>query len=55
MIRNKKFAANANIFGKVEKKMNEKAAADGGKNTITHSQVGNNKVNKVKLTDSVWD
>ena len=41
MIRNQKFAANANIFGKVEKKMNEKAAADGGKNTITHSQVGN--------------
>ena len=41
MLRNQKCAANANIFGKVEEKMNETAAADGGKNTITHSQVRN--------------
>ena len=39
MLRNQKFTANANIFGKLVEEMNERAAADGRKNTITHSQV----------------
>ena len=34
MLRNQKFA---NIFGKVGEEMNERAAADVQKNTITHS------------------
>ena len=38
MLRNQKFAANTNIFGKVAKEMNERAAADCRKNTITLSQ-----------------
>ena len=41
MLRNQKCAANAIIFGKVAEEMNERAAADGRKNTITHSQVKN--------------
>ena len=36
MLGNQKFAADVNIFGKVPKKINERAAADGRKNTITH-------------------
>ena len=39
MLRNRKFATNANILGKVAEEINERAAADGRKNTITHSQV----------------
>ena len=37
--RNQKCAANTNIFEKVAEEMNERAAADGRKNTITHSQI----------------
>ena len=41
MLRNHTFAATANIFGKVVQEINERAAAEGWKNTITHSQVRN--------------
>ena len=41
MLRNQNFAASTNIFGKVAEEMNERAAADCWKNTITHSQVRN--------------
>ena len=33
MLRNQNFAASTNIFGKVAEEMNERAAADGWKNT----------------------
>ena len=35
MLRNQKFAANTNIFGKVANEMNERAAANCRKNAIT--------------------
>ena len=38
---NQKCAASTNIFEKVAEEMNERAAADGRKNTITHSQIRN--------------
>ena len=38
MLKNQKFAANANTFGKVAEEVNGRAAADGRKNTITYSQ-----------------
>ena len=41
ILRNRKYAANTNIFEKVAEEMNERPAADGRKNTITHSQVRN--------------
>ena len=41
IFRNQKCAANTNIFEKVAEEMNERAAADGRKNTITHSQIRN--------------
>ena len=41
IFRNQKCAANLNIFKKVVEEMNEKAAADGPKNRITHSQIKN--------------
>ena len=41
IFRNQNCAANTNIFEKVAEEMNERAAADGRKNTITHSQIRN--------------
>ena len=41
IFRNQKCAANTNIFEKVAEEMNERGAADGRKNTITHSQIRN--------------
>ena len=41
MLRSQKCVANANVFEKVVEEMNERAAADGRKNKITHSQVRN--------------
>ena len=41
MLRSQKFVANANVFEKLVEEMNERAAADGRKNKITHSQVRN--------------
>ena len=41
IFRNRKCAANTNIFEKVAEEMNERGAADGRKNTITHSQIRN--------------
>ena len=41
MSRSQKFVANANVFERVVEEMNERAAADGRKNKITHSQVRN--------------
>ena len=41
IFRNQKWAANTNKFEKVAEEMNERAAADGQKNTITHLQVKN--------------
>ena len=38
MLRNQKFATIANIFGKGAEEMNKRAAAEGQKNKITHSQ-----------------
>ena len=38
---NQKCAASTNIFEKVAEEMNERAAADGRKNTITYSQIRN--------------
>ena len=48
MLRSQKFVANANVFEKVVEEMNERAAADGRKNKITHSQVRN------KFKKLVW-
>ena len=41
IFRNQNCAANTNIFEKVAEEMNERTAADGRKNTITHSQIRN--------------
>ena len=41
IFRNQKCTASNNIFEKVAEEMNERAAADGRKNTITHSQIRN--------------
>ena len=41
IFRNQKCAVNTNIFEKVAEEMNERSAADGRKNTITHSQIRN--------------
>ena len=41
MWRHQKFAASANVFGKVAEEMIERAAVDSRKNAITHSQVRN--------------
>ena len=48
MLRSQKFVANANVFERVVEEMNERAAADGRKNKITHSQVRN------KFKKLVW-
>ena len=39
IFRNQKWAANTNIFQKVAEEMNERATADGRKNTMTHLQI----------------
>ena len=42
IFRNQKCASNINIFEKCAEKMNERAAANGRKNRITHLQIRNN-------------
>ena len=63
IFRDQKCAANTNIFANVLQEMNEKAAADGQKNRITHSQIKNKfeklvlrmQISKFKPAASRWD
>ena len=41
IFRNQKYATNTNIFEKIAEEINHRAAADGQKNRITHSQIRN--------------